>query len=307
MKKWNIRFYENRKIYFGLSILLIVIMLAGTMLLGVDLDIQFKGGALITYSYTGEIAQDEFQQTVESVLDQRISLQKSTDIATGTENFVVSLPTSEGLNADKQAELAATLTERYRDNSLATASVSVISPAIGKEFLVKSLTAVAFASLLMVIYISLRFKKIGGWSAGITAVVALVHDLFMVFAVFVLLGFSINANFIAVCLTILGYSLNDTIVIYDRVRENKRIYGDAMPVEELMNLSLNQSFTRSLMTSITTVCSMVVVSIVAYLYNVTSILSFSVPMIVGMVSGCYSSLCIATLLWVIWQKKKKTA
>ncbi len=304
MKKWNIHFYGNRKIYFGLSIVLIAVMLVGTMLLGVDLDIQFKGGALITYSYSGDIDQAEFQQTVESVLGQKVSLQQSTDIASGRQNFVVSLPTSEGLNADKQAELAATLVEKYKGNSLATSSVSVVSPTIGKEFLIKSLTAVAFASLLMVIYISLRFKKIGGWSAGITAVVALIHDLLMVFAVFALFGISINANFIAVCLTILGYSLNDTIVIYDRVRENKRIYGNAMPIEELMDLSLNQSFTRSLMTSITTVCSMVVVSIVAYLYNVTSILSFSIPMIFGMISGCYSSLCIATMLWVIWQKKK---
>ena len=162
----------------------------------------------------------------------------------------------------------------------------------------------AFASLLMVVYISLRFKKIGGWSAGITAVIALIHDLLMVFAVFVLFRISINANFIAICLTILGYSLNDTIVIYDRVRENKRIYGDAMPIEEMMNLSLNQSFTRSLMTSITTASAMVVVSVIAKMYNVTSILSFSFPMIIGMVSGCYSSLCIATMLWVIWQKKK---
>lgn len=304
MKKWNIRFYGHRKIYFGLSIALIAIMLVGAVLFGVDLDIQFKGGALITYSYTGDVDQAEFQQTVESVLGQKVSLQKSTDIATGTQNFVISLPTSEGLNADKQAELATALVEKYRDYNLATASVSVISPTIGKEFLIKSLTAVAFASLLMVVYISLRFKKIGGWSAGITAVVALIHDLLMVFAVFVLFGISINANFIAVCLTILGYSLNDTIVIYDRVRENKRLYGNAMPLEEMMDLSLNQSFTRSLMTSITTVCSMVVVSVVAYLYNVTSILSFSVPMIIGMISGCYSSLCIATMLWVIWQKKK---
>lgn len=304
MKKWNIRFYEHRKIYFGLSLALIVLMLAGTVLFGVDLNIQFKGGALITYSYTGDIEQNEFQQEIESVLGQRVSLQKLTDIATGTQNLVVSLPTSEGLNADKQAELAAALIEKYKEQKLATASISVVSPTIGKEFLVKSLTAVAFASLLMVVYISLRFKKIGGWSAGITAVIALIHDLLMVFAVFVLFKISIDANFIAVCLTILGYSLNDTIVIYDRVRENKRIYGSSMPVEELMDLSLNQSFTRSLMTSITTVCSMVVVSVVAYLYNVTSILSFSVPMIVGMITGCYSSLCIATLLWVMWQKKK---
>lgn len=304
MKKWNIRFYEHRKIYFGLSLALIVLMLVGAVLFGVDLDIQFKGGALITYSYTGDIDQGEFQQTIESVLDQRVSVQKSTDIATGTQNLVVSLPTSEGLNADKQAELAAALTGKYREQKLATASISVVSPTIGKEFLIKSLTAVAFASLLMVVYISLRFKKIGGWSAGVTAVIALIHDLLMVFAVFVLFKISINANFIAVCLTILGYSLNDTIVIYDRVRENKRIYGNEMPVETLIDLSLNQSFTRSLMTSITTVCSMVVVSVVAYLYNVTSILTFSVPMIIGMISGCYSSLCIATLLWVMWQKKK---
>lgn len=304
MKKWNINFFGHRKIYFGLSIALIVMMLVGAVVFGVDLDIQFKGGALITYSYTGDIDQADFQQSVESVLGQKISLQKSTDIATGAQNFVISLPTSEGLNADKQAELAVALVEKYKDNNLATASISVVNPTIGKEFLLKSLIAVGFASLLMVVYVSLRFKKIGGWSAGITAVIALIHDLLMVLAVFVLFRISINANFIAVCLTILGYSLNDTIVIYDRVRENKRIYGSSMPLEDLMNLSLNQSFTRSLMTSITTVCAMIVVSVIALLYNVSSILSFSFPMIIGMVSGCYSSLCIATMLWVMWQKKK---
>lgn len=304
MKKWNIDFFGNRKIYFGLSLALIVLMLVGSVMFGVDLDIQFKGGALITYSYTGDIDQADFQQSVETVLGQKVSLQKSIDIATGTQNFVVSLPTSEGLNAGKQAELAVALDEKYKDNNLSTASISVVNPTIGKEFLVKSLTAVAFASLLMVVYISLRFKKIGGWSAGITAVIALIHDLLMVFAVFVLFRISINANFIAICLTILGYSLNDTIVIYDRVRENKRIYGNSMPIEEMMNLSLNQSFTRSLMTSITTASAMIVVSVIAKMYNVTSILSFSFPMIIGMVSGCYSSLCIATMLWVIWQKKK---
>ncbi|MFV0498064.1 MAG: protein translocase subunit SecF [Candidatus Fimivivens sp.] len=304
MKKWNIDFFKHRKIYFALSIVMIVLMLVGSLIFGVDLDIQFKGGALITYSYTGDLDQAAFQESVESTLGQKISLQKSTDIATGMQRFVISLPTSDGLNADKQAELAAALNEKYKDNDLTTASISVVNPTIGKEFLIKSLTAVAFASLLMVIYISLRFKKIGGYAAGITAVIALVHDLLMVFAVFVLFRISIDANFIAICLTILGYSLNDTIVIYDRVRENKRVYGDSMPIEQLVNLSLNQSFTRSLMTSITTASAMAIVSIVAVMYNVTSILSFSFPMIIGMISGCYSSLCIATMLWVMWQKKK---
>lgn len=303
MKKWNIDFFGHRKIYFTISIVLMIAMLVGSVVFGVDLDIQFKGGALITYSYTGEIDKAEFQQSVEEVLGQNVSLQETTDIATGSKNFVISLPTSKGLNAEKQVELANAIKEKYRDNN-PTATTNVVNPTIGKEFLLKSLTAVAFASLIMVIYVSLRFKKIGGWSAGITAVIALIHDIIMVFAVFVLFRISINANFIAVCLTILGYSLNDTIVIYDRVRENKRVYGTSMPIDQLVNLSLNQSFTRSLMTSITTVSAMIVVSVVAMLYNVSSILSFSFPMIIGMISGCYSSLCIASMLWVVWQKKK---
>ena len=98
-------------------------------------------------------------------------------------------------------------------------------------------------------------------------------------------------------------SLNDTIVIYDRIRENRRIYGTSMPVEDLVNLSLNQSMTRSLLTSVTTASAMVVVSLVALLYNVNTILSFSFPMIIGMVSGFYSSVCIAPALWTMWQKK----
>ena len=196
------------------------------------------------------------------------------------------------------------MNEQFSCNEIETASISVVNPTIGGEFLAKCLVAIGFAALLMVFYVSFRFRRIGGWSAGVTAVIALVHDILMVFAVFVVGRISLNANFIAVCLTILGYSLNDTIVIYDRIRENRRIYGAAMPVEDLVNLSLNQSMTRSLLTSVTTASAMVVVSLVALLYNVNTILSFSFPMIIGMVSGFYSSVCIAPALWTMWQKKK---
>ncbi|MEG1971635.1 MAG: protein translocase subunit SecF, partial [Oscillospiraceae bacterium] len=129
------------------------------------------------------------------------------------------------------------------------------------------------------------------------------HDVIADFCAFVIFRFAIDTNFFAVCLTILGYSLNDTIVIYDRIRENKRIYGTQKSIPELVNLSLNQSFKRSLMTTVTTVTAMVVVAAVAVVCNVTSILSFAVPMIVGMVSGFFSSMCIAPNLWVIWQEK----
>lgn len=304
MKNWNINFFAHRKYYFTISIMLIVVMFACALVFGVNLDIQFKGGALLTYSYTGDLDAPAFQKAAEKVLGQSVSMQESTDIATGKRNIVLSLPTSEGIDAERQATLAAALNEQFSGNEIETASISVVNPTIGGEFLAKCLVAIGFAALLMVFYVSFRFRRIGGWSAGVTAVVALVHDILMVFAVFVIGRISLNANFIAVCLTILGYSLNDTIVIYDRIRENRRIYGTSMPVEDLVNLSLNQSMTRSLLTSVTTASAMVVVSLVALLYNVNTILSFSFPMIIGMVSGFYSSVCIAPALWTMWQKKK---
>lgn len=304
MKNWNINFFAHRKYYFTISIMLIVVMFACALVFGVNLDIQFKGGALLTYSYTGDLDAPAFQKAAEKVLGQSVSMQESTDIATGKRNIVLSLPTSEGIDAERQAALAAALNEQFSGNEIETASISVVNPTIGGEFLAKCLVAIGFAALLMVFYVSFRFRRIGGWSAGVTAVVALVHDILMVFAVFVIGRISLNANFIAVCLTILGYSLNDTIVIYDRIRENRRIYGTSMPVEDLVNLSLNQSMARSLLTSVTTASAMVVVSLVALLYNVNTILSFSFPMIIGMVSGFYSSVCIAPALWTMWQKKK---
>lgn len=304
MINWNINFFAYRKYYFTISIMLIVVTLACALVFGINLDIQFKGGALLTYSYTGDLDAPAFQKAAEKVLGQSVSMQESIDIATGKRNIVLSLPTSEGIDAERQAALAAALNEQFSGNEIETASISVVNPTIGGEFLAKCLVAIGFAALLMVFYVSFRFRRIGGWSAGVTAVVALVHDILMVFAVFVIGRISLNANFIAVCLTILGYSLNDTIVIYDRIRENRRIYGTSMPVEDLVNLSLNQSMTRSLLTSVTTASAMVVVSLVALLYNVNTILSFSFPMIIGMVSGFYSSVCIAPALWTMWQKKK---
>ena len=307
MTKMNFDFCAKRKLFFSIAIVFVAIAVIGSFVFGLKLDIQFKGGALITYSYEGDIDKNEFGSSVEEVLGNKVNVQESADVATGQKSFVVSSPSSKGFNAEKQDVLAGTLTEKYKENKLETRSINVVNPTIGSEFLAKSMLALFFAAVLMVIYISIRFKKISGWSAGITAVIALVEDLFAVLAAFVIFGFSIDSNFIAVCLTILGYSLNDTIVIYDRIRENKRIYGTSKSLEELVNLSLNQSFKRSVMTTVTTVSAMVVVSVVAYTYNVSSIMSFSIPITLGMLSGSFSSMCIAPNLWVLWQNKRKAA
>ena len=136
------------------------------------------------------------------------------------------------------------------------------------------------------------------------AVVALLHDVLFVFTTFIIFRMPINDNFIAIVLTILGYSLNDTIVIYDRIRENKRLLGKKYTTGELVNLSINQSLTRTINTSVMTVLAMAVVLVVALMYNVESIVSFALPMIIGMIAGVYSSICIAGPLWVMWQERE---
>ena len=177
----------------------------------------------------------------------------------------------------------------------------ILPPQTVRNFFFKCLVACAFAAIVTIIYIGFRFKKIGGLSAGCFAVLALIHDMCMVYGCFVIFRFDINANFMAVLLTILGYSINATIIVYDRIRENRRLLGKKMPLNELVNLSITQTMGRSVHTTVTTVLAMATVCVVCLICNITSIISFAFPLIIGMLAGVYSSNCIAPTLWVMWQ------
>ena len=300
----NIRFMANLKKYLIISGIIMAVIVAACFVRGINLDIQFRGGAILTYSYEGVLDQKLFTDIADEVVGVTTTLQLSENISTDQQTVVVSLPGTQSLNADEMVEMNERLFAAFADNNLQTLNVSNVDPTIGNEFLWKCLLAVVVASILMMIYVAFRFRKIGGLSAGAMAVVALVHDVLVVFGVFILFQIPINDNFIAVVLTILGFSLNDTIVIYDRIRENERLIGKAMPLRDLVDLSTNQSFQRSLVTSVTAIMAMVVVSVVALVYNVDSIMSFSFPLIIGLLSGSYSTICLAGPLWVKWQERK---
>ena len=128
----------------------------------------------------------------------------------------------------------------------------------------------------------------------------------MVFFVFVVLRIPLNENFIAVMLTLIAYSINDTIIIYDRIRENMAL-NSKMPIDEVVDLSITQSLTRSINTNLTLVAALVVLCVFAVLYNLASIYTFALPLAVGTIVGAYSSLCIATSLWVMWEKRRRKA
>ncbi|MDE5834001.1 MAG: protein translocase subunit SecF, partial [Ruminococcus sp.] len=208
----------------------------------------------------------------------------------------------DGLNVDRQVAMTQALQEKFPDSNIELFDSTDVSPSSGREFLLKCLVAVIFAAVVVIIYIAIRFRKIGGWSAGVCSVLALLHDLIVALAVSVLFGFEFNSNTVAVILTILGYSINNTIVIYDRIRENQKLMPKAS-LNELINAGCSQSLTRSIRTSITTISTMLIVTIVVVISGYTSLLTFSVPLMFGLISGTYSSIFVAPVTWSWWKAR----
>ncbi len=311
MKNKVMDFYGKRKVFFGISIGLIVIGIICNIIFGVTLDIQFSGGSMISYTYNGQIDDNELKALVqETTPNDQVSFSISKNLAGNNDAgegyyFTIQFPGTAAIDAEIQSEISTALEEKYPDNNFEVSEFTSVDATMGAKFFVKCIAAVLLASVLMVIYVTIRFKKIGGMSAGMMGLVALLHDMIIVYFVFVVFRMPIDSNFIAVILMILGYSLNDTIVIYDRVRENKAKMGPKASLIDVYNLSMSQCIRRTIFTSITTLVAISSVYAVCLVYNITSIQSFALPMMFGVVSGCYSSICIATPLWVIWQLNKK--
>ena len=300
----NINFVGNRKKFYTFSGVLVAVVLVFSFVFGVTMDIEFKGGAMVTVGYQGDVDLNNVKQTVAAELGQsNLTVQTGTDVS-GAQTLTINLPGSETLSTEQLDSMIETLNTTYPDNQFVQQEVSNVNPTIGNEFLAKSVVAVVAACVLILVYVAVRFRRIGGWSAGAMAIVALLHDMFVVYGVFVLLRIPLNGNFIAAMLTILGYSINDTVVIYDRIRENTGLYGKKMSLPELVNLSINQSFGRSMMTSITTCIALAIVCVVSIIFKLDSIFTFAVPLLFGMVSGVYSTMCIATQLWVSYKTRK---
>lgn len=290
----------HRKLFVYISAALLLVALVFNLIFGTEMDISFKGGTLIRYSYSGTVDVDAAADVAKDVLGDEVSVQ--TETVNNTAVISVSFP--EEISADQQTKLDDALAKSLKDNKITPFSSNTLKATQGRWFFVKCLVAVALAAGFLLLYVGLRFKKIGGLSAGAFALLALLHDLLIVYFTFVIFRIPLNDNFVAVMLTILGYSLNDTIVIYDRIRENRRKLDNKTPIGEIVNLSLNQSFTRTLNTAIATAIAVATVAVVALVLQMDAIISFALPMLFGVVSGFYSSVYLSAPLWAWWIERK---
>lgn len=305
MRNFNIDFNRVFKtvliIYAAFFIVGIVFMFVPSF--GVKLDINFSGGTKLAYSYEGDIDDAEIESAVKEVIDNSFTVSKSTSLAGDTKTFEITLVGRESISAQTQEELTEKLSETFGDNDITLYNSNSVSPNIAGTFFAKSLVAVLITAVLVVIYVGIRFRRIGGVSAAVTALLTLIFDVLVTFFVCVIFRLQIDSNYIAVVLTILGYSLNDTIVIYDRVRENERLNPDA-EIGVLVNDSINMVKVRNIVTSVTTFIAVITIVVVSELFGLSSLRTFAVPMAFGIVSGGASSLFIAGPMWVIWNRHK---
>ena len=300
-----IDFLGKRKAIF---IFTVSVLAAGSIISavrGVTLDTQFTGGVILKYTCEGAPDTEKASKAVEGVLDRPVSAQAGEDFVTGQEKLVLNLGGNQGISPQEQEKVLQQLQAVQPELNYQSSETYAVEPYIGARALKNSAIAIVLAALFIVMYIRLRFSALSGFSAGVSGVIALLHDVFIVFLVFGVCKIPLNDAFVSVTLTIIGYSINDTIVLYDRIREHMSGHTKEGLVP-LVNRSITETLGRSVNTAFTTVLCVAIVLVFAIFYNIESIKIFALPMLIGMISGCYSSICVAGAIWVTWKERKKS-
>ena len=298
-KESNIDFIAKQKLFAGIAALVILI---GIGAMGVNaargnralnFSLEFLGGTSTTVEFQQDYTLEQLDADVKPVVmnitgDANVSLQK----VVGNNQVIIKTRT---LNVDERLALTEAMGENFNVDS-ASITTDNISATVGSEMRKAAIIAVLVAVVLMLLYIFIRFKDIRFASA---AVIALLHDVLITLTAYAIIRVSVGNSFIAVMLTILGYSINSTIVIFDRIREKMGAMQSETELRDIVNTSINQTLTRSIYTNLTTLASILVL----YIVGVASIKEFTLPMMVGIVAGAYSSVFITGALWFTMRTK----
>ncbi len=281
-------FLKHRYIFLIFSLVVIIGGIAYGIITGYHFDIDFKGGTKIEVDLKSEFDNNDLENIVKEITGTKPLVQK-----TSVGDYTVAI-TADVMNEETSNKVIEALKDKFKD--MDEPSIRNIQPAYGKELLNSALTAIVVSIVIILLYIGIRFKTLG-FSAAITAIISLVHDALFVIAIYGIFKLPINSTFVAVILTIIGYSINDTIVVYDRIRENKRKVTKSNDLKETINTSISQTMKRTINTSLTTIIVIVIVYIFALIYSQQVLIEFALPLIIGVLVGTYSSVCIASSLW----------
>ncbi len=294
----TINFLGKRNIFFILSA---VVIIGGFVVMGVNkattgdalnYSLEFKGGTSTTVAFNEEMSLEDIEANVVPIFEGVVNGSVQTQKVAGSNEVIFKTST---LDLDQRTEISDALVEKFGIEESAITAES-ISSTISSEVRQDAVVAVVVATVCMLIYIWLRFKDI---RFGASSVIALLHDVLVVLAVYAVLKVPVGSTFIACMLTIVGYSINATIVIFDRIRENKAQMRRGESLEDMVNASISQTLSRSIFTSLTTFIMVACL----YVFGVSSIKEFALPLMAGIVSGTYSSVCLTGALWYVFRTK----
>ncbi len=280
------------KIWFAGSALVILVGLIFLAVPGVGLrlGIDFTGGMLTEIRFDGQPSTGQIREVLDASGLTGSMVQK-----VGTDGHVALIRTK-AFTAEQRTALFESMKEKL--GSYQVQRIEEVNGVIGEELTRKALLALVVANAAIIVYVTWRFE----FKFAVAAVVALLHDVLVTVGVMAILGIEVNSPFVAAILTIVGYSINDTIVVYDRIRENLRS-GKKKDLAETVNRSIAETLTRSVNTSLTTLLAITAVLI----FGGPTIREFAVALVVGITAGTYSSIFIASPLWVLWKNKERTA
>ena len=287
-EKWN--FVKLAKPLIALSILIVIVGLFILSIFKLNLGIDFSSGTRADIETNQSLTQGKVEKAVKDV---GLSPDQVQINGSGHKNATVQF--KKNLSRAEDNKLSDKIKSEFGD----TPQINSVSPLIGQELAKNAMTALILASIGIIIYVSLRFE----WRMGLSAVLALLHDVFIIVAVFSLFRLEVDLTFIAAVLTIVGYSINDTIVTFDRVRENLhkvKVVTSPEQIDDIVNRSIRQTMTRS----INTVLTVVVVVVAILIFGAPTIFNFSLALLIGLISGVFSSVFIAVPLWGIMKKRQ---
>ncbi|MFZ2201530.1 MAG: protein translocase subunit SecF [Leptotrichiaceae bacterium] len=290
----NLKITRQRNIYFAFSAFMVALAIGAMIFKGFNLGIDFKGGQLLQLKFEKAINKDELNKTLDGIAIEIPQLKSNSRKLQYSEGNTIIIRTQEVTEAQKVKILNDL---KAKEGNFEVVKADKVGATIGKELTNSAGIALLFGSILIVFYITIRFELI----YAVAAIIALLHDVFITIVMVCLLGLEIDTPFIAAILTILGYSINDTIVVFDRIRENDAKLKNKMDFIDIIDLSINQVFWRSLFTSITTLFSILALLILGG----ASLRTFNFALFVGVFYGAYSSIFLASPILYLLRKYKR--
>ena len=283
----------KRKIFFTISAILIILSIVLLFVKGLNLGIDFKGGSTLQFDI-GQKYTPEIEKKISNIVKEEANVKSVT--VQQIDKKVVSIKTEELSNEKSDAVIEA-IKKEFNLEQKALLANDKVSGTMSGRLLGDSIKATFLAIILMLIYITFRFD----FKSGTSAVLALAHDVIIMLGFYSLFGFTVNTSFIAAILTIVGYSINATIIVFDRIRENQRQMKKNSSYDEITDDAIKASYFRTINSSLTTLFTIGVL----YIMGVDSIREFALPIIVGIIAGAYSSLYIAGPFWAWWKGDNK--